>query len=336
MTTARAASVACLVVAVVVGSLADRPPLHPPVFLGGYRVIAADFHTHSSMWSDGSLTPWGLVLEAERQGLDAIAITGHNEVSDSVMGRWFSGLVGGPTVLTGEEIIAPSHHVIALGITHTVSWREPVAREVDAIHDQGGVAIAAHPGQDTASGYDTDALRHLDGAEICHPMIYALDDAQQDLERFAARASLAAIGSSDFHGVGPMGRCRTYVFATDNTAPAILDALRQHRTVVYGLGGKAYGDPTLIALAERNARLLAPPSIERHGWWDRVGQITSLLGLFGLILIGDIAREKVLPKAAGRGAWDDRPRLLVRCGRSERIEPRRIAQVAAGHDVAER
>ena len=77
-----------LVLAIVAGTLADRPRPNPPLMLGGYRVLAVDFHTHSSMWSDGTLTPWGLVLEAGRQGLDAVAITGHNETWDA---RWDSG-----------------------------------------------------------------------------------------------------------------------------------------------------------------------------------------------------------------------------------------------------
>ena len=85
-----------LMLTIAAGTFADRPRARPPLTIGGYRVLAVDFHTHSSMWSDGALTPWGLVLEAERQGLDAIAITGHNQVRDGRMGRRFSRLVGGP------------------------------------------------------------------------------------------------------------------------------------------------------------------------------------------------------------------------------------------------
>ena len=79
------------------------PAVRAPIDLGGYRVLAADFHIHSSTWSDGALTPWGLVLEAERQGLDAIAVTAHNEVADAKVSRWFSRLIGGPTVLVGRR-----------------------------------------------------------------------------------------------------------------------------------------------------------------------------------------------------------------------------------------
>src|SRR6185503_11773595 len=72
-----------LVMAVVAGALADGPGLHEPMTVGGYRVLQADFHTHSSTWSDGALTPIGMVLEARARGLDAFAIAGHNQMLDS-------------------------------------------------------------------------------------------------------------------------------------------------------------------------------------------------------------------------------------------------------------
>jgi hypothetical protein len=90
--------------AIICGTAADRPRVNRPLHIGGYRVVAADFHTHSSTWSDGAITPWGLVLEAQRHGLDAIAITGHNQMADSRWGRWFSQQIDGPLVFTGEEI----------------------------------------------------------------------------------------------------------------------------------------------------------------------------------------------------------------------------------------
>jgi predicted metal-dependent phosphoesterase TrpH len=280
----RLVSVVLLPLAIVAGTLADRPRAHPPLRLGGYLVLAVDFHTHSSMWSDGTLTPWGLVLEAERQGLDAIAITGHNEVFDGQLGRGFSERVGGPIVIAGEEILAEGrYHMIAAGISKRVSFRQSAASAIDEIHRQGGIAIAAHPYAAFATGYDNAAMERLDGAEICHPGVYSLENGQRDLERFAGRASLAAIGSSDFHGLGVMGLCRTYVFATDNRARAIIEAVRARRTVVIGKEGRVYGDPALVPFADQ-LRNLAPSSHSRGGALDWLSRLCGVLGLAGLLL----------------------------------------------------
>ena len=307
MSSPRFAFVVLLILAIAAGTLADRPRPRPRLTIGGYRVLAVDFHTHSSMWSDGALTPWGLVLEAERQGLDAIAITGHNQVRDGKMGRWFSRLVGGQTVLPGEEILSEknAYHLIAAGIHERVSFQQSAARAIDDIHRQGGIAIAAHP-LSNFPGYDDAAMQRLDGAEICHPIIYAVTSAQGELERFAARAPVAAIGSSDFHGLGMLGFCRTYVFIRDasassgspgassmddTSAQAILDAVRAHRTVVYGRDGQAYGDPALVRLADDDGRLrsAAPPS-SRGGWLDWLSRIGGVVGLAGALAFGSRQR----------------------------------------------
>jgi predicted metal-dependent phosphoesterase TrpH len=286
-------STALLLLACLAGWVADRPVARAPIELGGYRVLAADFHLHSSTWSDGALTPWGLVLEAERQGLDAIAITAHNEVADAKVARWFSRLAGGPTVLVGQEILAPWHHVIAVGIDGVVDSRMSVAAEADDVHRQGGVVIAAHPLRSFWPAFDEAALARLDGAEICHPLIYGSVEDQRAFEAFAARGSFAAIGSSDFHGLSRMGICRTFVFARENSADAIVEAIRAHHTVVYGLDGRAYGDPSLIALAAtrpdlRQSATTDPPPTA----WDWISRISGLAGLIGLAAV---SRPRVLP-----------------------------------------
>jgi predicted metal-dependent phosphoesterase TrpH len=297
---ARTLAIAALLVGIAAGTLADRPRPSPPLSLGGYRVVTADLHTHSSMWSDGALTPWGLVLEAERQGLDAIAVTGHNEVFDAKVARWFSNLVGGPTILTGQEILAPGHHVIAVGIEHVVDHRLSVPDQIDEVHRQGGVAIAAHPVRDFWRGYNETARNKLDGAEVCHPLIYVLEQGQEELESFLTRAPLAAIGSSDTHGPGRMGLCRTYIFATDDSALAIVDALRQHRTVVYGLEGRVYGDTRFVEMAATVDRLRVEATTDRpHGALDWISLIVGLIGLIGLI--APAAGPLLGPKAQGLG-----------------------------------
>jgi predicted metal-dependent phosphoesterase TrpH len=254
--------------------------------LGGYRVLAADFHVHSSTWSDGALTPFGLVLEARRQGLDAMAITGHNQVLDAKVGRWFSKVVGGPTVLVGQEVITVPHDLIAVGIDRTIDWRKDLAGQIADVHDQGGIAIAAHPMRGYWEVY-APVMKALDGSEICHPMVYLGADFQREYEQFAAGTPGLAIGSSDFHGAGRIGMCRTYVFARENSAAAILDALRAHRTVVYGPGGRAYGDPALIALAAEHAWLREVATTDAApGWLDWVSRIAGVVGLAGLLHFG--------------------------------------------------
>jgi hypothetical protein len=267
-----------LAAAIGAGTLADSVRSSPPLTLGGYRVLAADFHIHPLPLSAAALAPWDIVLEARRQGLDAIAITGHDDVWSAKTGRWVSRLVGGPTVLVGEEIISPEHHIIGVGLTTAVSWRLSAFDAISQIHQQGGVAIAAHPMASFWPGYPEAALRILDAAEIMQPIAYAKPRAAE-MREFFGRGRFTAIGSTDFHGLGPIGFCRTYVFAREDSDTAILEALRQGHTVVYDGEGRAWGDPTLIRLAEdahvRDREPQSPPG--------GVSLLSRTCGILGLI-----------------------------------------------------
>ena len=271
------AAAGLLAVSFAAGSLAPSAPPYPPALaVPGYQVLAADFHVHSFPLSWSTLSPFETVLEARTQGLDAIALTGHNNVVVSKLGRWFSRRFGGPIVLTGEEVHAPSYHMIAVGIEHSIDWRQTAASAIDEIHRQGGIAIAAHPVAQYWPGWNAnDATGRLDGSEVVHPVAFTDPQGRLELRQFFARRKLTAIGSSDFHYSSHMGLPRTYVFVTEKSERGVLDALRRGRTVVYDLDGRAFGDADLIRLGVVPALKAPLPS----GLWRRLSLVTGVLGL---------------------------------------------------------
>jgi hypothetical protein len=285
--TARTAAVASLLsVAVVAGTLSDRPAADPPLTIAGYRVLAGDFHVHPAIVSAAAVAPWDLVLDARRQHLDVVAITPHNAVFGAKIGRWFARRVGGPRVLVGEEIRGWSYHLVGLGIERSIPWTRDVGTAIDAVHAQGGVAILAHPKRLYWPSFDAPALAALDGAEVVHPMTFAGREARREFREFYARRPMTAIGSSDFHGFGRLGMARTYLFVKGDGDAAVLEALRERRTVVYDADGSAFGDPTLVRAARVDGRL---PARERdryaalHGWeGGALGALSRIAGVIGL------------------------------------------------------
>jgi predicted metal-dependent phosphoesterase TrpH len=298
MKAARMASWCLLAIALAAGTCSDAPHPHPLLVLGQYRVLAVDTHVHTFPFSASTLWPWDLVLEARRQGLDAIAITGHDQVLAGKMGRWFSRLVGGPTVLAGEEIVSPDYHLIAVGIENTISWRLRAGAAIDEVHRQGGIAIAAHPIAEFWPGWNAEAMRKLDGAEIVQPVIYTTEYARREMREFFARRRLTAIGASDYHGLGPVGLCRTYVFVREASEPGILQALREGHTVVYDRMGAVYGDPSLIQLAGPESRLRGPEPVgSESGFLVVLSRTCGLLGMIGLSLCAFRLRPMALVSA---------------------------------------
>ena len=123
-------------------------------------------------------------------------------------------------------------------------------------------------------------MDQLDGAEVCHPATFDYPQFRPELEEFWRRSGAAAIGSSDFHGPGRLGMCRTFVFAREASAEGILEAIRAKRTVVYGRDEQVYGDPDLIRIAEADGRLRRAASTEYPvSALDRVSQILGIVGL---------------------------------------------------------
>lgn len=290
MIAVRWTSICLVLAALIAGTLSDTPRKNPIVMVGGYRVLAADFHIHSFPLSWAFLGPFDTVEEANRQRLDVIAMTPHNLIWVAEVGHWFSEKTKGPTVLVGEEIVSPRYHLLAIGIHDTIGWNQSAEKAIDEIHAQGGIAIAAHPGKAYWPGYDAEAMRKLDGAEVLHPLAYESAKRYQELQDFSARAHVTAIGDSDYHGLGPMGICRTFVFARENSESAVLDALRIGRTVVYDRDGRAYGDPQLIALASQDPQfqnlvhLQGDEGLAR--FLARVSRLCGILGLIGLFIFG--------------------------------------------------
>jgi hypothetical protein len=197
-----------------------------------------------------------------------------------------------PLVFVGEEVTAPFHHIVAVGISGAVDWRGSAAETIDAIHAAGGIAIAAHPGKDSAVDFDDQAFARLDAAERAHPGMHLNRDGSEEFAEFFARAQrhnprVAPVGNSDFHVTGRIGLCRTYVLAREVTKAAVLDAIRGGRTVAYDDWGKAYGDSKLVEIVERarSARGRADTS----PWATRASAAGALMvwfGLAGLVALG--------------------------------------------------
>jgi hypothetical protein len=287
MTGLRNLSLCLLGTAFVAGTIADAPNARSTISVRGYRVLTADLHVHTFPLSASTLPPWDVAIEAGRQGLDVIALSGHNNVLEGKAGHWFARRFGGPIVLESEEIHGPWFHIVAAGIHDSISWRLTASQAIDEVHRQGGVAIAAHPTESAWPAYAKNgAIDKLDGAEVLQPAAYAGEALARQLREFYGRSHAAPIASSDYHGMGPLGLCRTVLFVREASEQGVLEAIRAHRTLVFD-GEQTYADPALLNLLDaRTIRALAaaPPLTPFQMLPNYISSICGVLGLLGLIL----------------------------------------------------
>lgn len=282
--------------ATLAGTLVDDAPARPPVTRAGLRVLEVDLHAHTR-FADGFLSPFDLVLQARRRGLDSLAITDHNILFPAKMGRWFARAIGGPTILMGEEITTRGYHVHAVGLTEHVDASLPIDRVIEEAHRQGAIVIAAHPVKRFWPAL-VPVRSKLDAAEVMHPLAFGgrggdggwrWEEMRQYYEDARAEGkALTAVASSDYHFFSPLGVTRTLVFARSESEGDVMEALRSGKTVVFDLQGRAYGDPELVkALAEEPYAMRSQDYNYRgSGALDRIARIAGLLALAGLLLFG--------------------------------------------------
>ena len=287
----------CFVLALVVAFAADRDPIpHAGRTAAGYTVVAGDFHVHGYP-VDGGLPWWELAREAYRRGLDVIALTDHNRVVFRLTpeGTEAGGVASGfspkdqALIIPGEEITMPGADMVAAGIDREIDWHAGIAATARLVPAAGGVAIAAHPIGDDARTYDAAAFAAVDGVESAHPVMFATEQYAADLLESYRRAvrvrpRIAAIGSSDFHFMSPVGMCRTYLLVAGLNRGSVLEAIRAGRTVACDTEGRVYGRGDLVGLVAPFCAADMPAALHANGTAEKAAALLARAALALLTL----------------------------------------------------
>jgi hypothetical protein len=254
------------------GGYGDRPDLvFPPI--DGREVLVADLHMHTTH-SDGKLTPRERVLECYLVGYTAIAITDHGTPAAYAEAKALADELGMVLVRGMESGIDGDEHLVILGISEQYKPRDShkwartkeqatagrayYQDQLREIADAGGIVYYPHPdhgwtpeiewareqgilvgtemlNSDTTEGWGT--VMHL--GRPCYP--FALD--------WAGEKGLACLANSDIHGphakTPPRGR--TLVLVDGRTPEAVVDALREGRTLAwFPPGGDRWDSPEML------------------------------------------------------------------------------------------
>lgn len=186
----------------------------------------ADLHVHLIEGDPEAL----LNYAQEKTDLDVIAITDHDSIDSALkVKKAWQGMGYRFDLIVGEEINSVEGHIVGLFLNKTIEPHQSVQETVNQIHEQGGLAIAAHPfqamdirrpGVVLMDGIGLKALlkfgKQLDGIEVVN--------ATPTLKDENLRASLinktvllkAEIGSSDAHIPEAIGKGYT-VFKGKNS-----------------------------------------------------------------------------------------------------------------------
>ncbi len=199
-------------------------------------MLSVELHAHSSLSYDGRDPIEDLLEQARRAGLDALAVTDHDEIDASLRAAEMAeeyGLVGIP----GMEVTSEAGHVLGLGIHELIPEGLSFQETLDRIHDQGGIAVVPHPFQESRHGVLAEIskaeLTAADAIEVYNSRLFT-GRANRQAERFARRHDMPMTAGSDAHISEMVGQAITNVDTDERTVDAVLSAVAAGRTTVEG------------------------------------------------------------------------------------------------------
>jgi hypothetical protein len=241
-------------------TLAPRPrgAVQPVVLAEGARWYAGDLHVHDSESGDANASLDDVAALASARGLDFIALSDHNTVSQQTLQGAKQAALSKLLLLRSIEVTTYAGHGGALGasapVDHRVGLEGRTAASILAeVRRQGGLFIVNHPALDLGAACIGCAWSHPD-TPWQDVAAVELQTGNYEVARLAllgptlafweARldegARLAAVGGSDDHRAGRdtgatasrIGTPTTRIFAPELSEAAVLEAIRQGRTQV--------------------------------------------------------------------------------------------------------
>jgi predicted metal-dependent phosphoesterase TrpH/glycosyltransferase involved in cell wall biosynthesis len=207
------------------------------------RLIEVDLHMHTDHSPDCATPVDVLVRTASDRGLDAIAITDHNEISGALEARQLADEIGeGLQVILAEEVkTADQGEVIGLFIEEKIERGMTMAETIAEIRRQGGLVYVPHPFDrfHTVPDYENllEIVEEIDILEVFNPRV-AFSAFNEEAERFASKYRIVPGAGSDSHVAQGLGsvRIRVHDFeGPEEFLEAMRDAdiTRKHKNLVY-------------------------------------------------------------------------------------------------------
>ncbi|MCX7824886.1 MAG: PHP domain-containing protein, partial [Verrucomicrobiae bacterium] len=243
-----------------------------PAILEPDRPLLCDFHAHTT-FSDGELSPEALVDFYGERGFDCLCITDHAAEKRHAIGRLtgFTGLVMTPekmaayfdvierekrrawakynmVLMTGLELnkdrltVDGSAHLLALDLQAPVNPNLDLKSLIRAIHQQGGLAVAAHPHTMHRLGERNTRYLWNHRREFA-PLLDAWEVASRlDFFNPIARQQLPFLANSDFHKPRHIISWKTLLHC-EKHPDAVKQSIRENRAVAITFYREKSGQP---------------------------------------------------------------------------------------------
>jgi predicted metal-dependent phosphoesterase TrpH len=179
--------------------------------------VKADLHVHTTYSSDSVITPKALVFYAKRHGLNAVAVTDHNNIEGALK---IAKQTDFP-IVPGTEVSSAHGHVVGLNVNALIPRSLSVDETVDRIHDAGGIAVACHPFAFLKGSLGKRVSAKFDAVETINSSAFPFNRATRKANQLAERLKLPKVAGTDAHYGPVIGQAYTMIDSETNVGDII-------------------------------------------------------------------------------------------------------------------
>jgi len=183
--------------------------------------INVDLHVHTTYSKDSLITPKDLVYYAKRRGLNAVAVTDHNQLE----GAYKIAKETDFLVIPGMEVSSDDGHIVALNVQELIPRGLSAPETVERIHEVGGVAIACHPYVYFKGCLKENVCSTFDAIEVINARAFPFKRSIRKAEGTAKNFGLSRVAGTDAHYGPQIGYAYTAIETTEPSIEAITKAI---------------------------------------------------------------------------------------------------------------
>jgi predicted metal-dependent phosphoesterase TrpH len=184
--------------------------------------VKADLHVHTVYSRDSSITPKELVFYARKSGLNALAITDHNQIEGALKIAKEADFL----IIPGTEVSSRNGHIVGLNLREPIPKGLTPEETVDKIHGAGGLAVAVHPFALLKGSLGKHADAKFDAIETINASAFPFRRSVNKAQAIAERFGLARVAGTDAH-YGPEIGCAYTAVDAELRVEAIIEAVRK-------------------------------------------------------------------------------------------------------------
>jgi predicted metal-dependent phosphoesterase TrpH len=183
--------------------------------------IKADLHVHTTYSKDSLITPKDLIYFAKKRGLDAVAVTDHNQLEGARKIAKETDFL----IIPGMEVSSSDGHIVALNVQELIPKGLSAIETVERIHKAGGVAIACHPYVCFKGCLRDNVCATFDAIEVINARAFPFKSSVKKAEESAKKLGLSRVAGTDAHYGPQIGYAYTIIEAAEPSVEAITKAI---------------------------------------------------------------------------------------------------------------